>query len=201
MKLVADSLSLVRGGRTLLSGLSFALERGTALVVTGPNGAGKTTLVRTIAGLLQPAAGRVWLEGGQDERTVAEECHYVGHLDAVKASLTVVENAWFWCRFLGGTADRIGIALQAFGLDHLRDIPAAYLSAGQKRRLGLARLLLAERGLWLLDEPAASLDAASQDALIAVINAHLGAGGLVVAVTHAPLDIAPARELKLGTAA
>ena len=198
MKLVADRLSSIRGGRTLFSELSFAVEAGEALLLLGPNGAGKTTLIRTIAGLLGPAAGAIRIDGGDAERSVGEQCHYVGHLNALKSSLTVEENAAFWCRFLGGRRDGLDAALEAFGLAHLRDIPAAYLSAGQKRRLGLARVLLAERPVWLLDEPTVSLDSAAQTALARAVEGHLAAGGVVVAATHAPLGLPNSRELHLG---
>jgi heme exporter protein A len=199
MKLVADRLACIRGGRTLFTGLSFAVEPGRALVLTGPNGAGKTTLIRIIAGLLAPTAGKIALDGGDPGRGVSEQCHYVGHLNAVKASLTVEENARFWGRYLGGGDGRLVPALSAFGLGGLRDIPAGYLSAGQRRRLGLARVLLAERPIWLLDEPTASLDSESQGMLAGAVDAHLAGGGLVVAATHAPLGYANARELTLGS--
>jgi heme exporter protein A len=203
MQLVADAVTSIRGGRTLFSGLSFTVGGGEALLLLGPNGAGKTTLIRTIAGLLRADAGRIGLEGGDAERSVGEQCHYVGHLDALKASLTVEENAGFWCRYLGarGGGDRIEPALAAFGLAHLRDMPTAYLSAGQKRRLGLARVLLAERPIWLLDEPTVSLDRDAQAALAGAVDAHLGGGGLVVAATHTPLGFARTRELHLGSTA
>ena len=201
MKLVSDALTSVRGGRTLFMGLSFAVDGGEALLLTGPNGAGKTTLIRTIAGLFAPAAGRVRLDGGDPERSVAEQCHYVGHLNAIKGNLSVEENAAFWNGFLGGHADRVAAALAAFGLDALGDVPAAYLSAGQKRRLGLARILLAERPVWLLDEPTVSLDATAQDMLGRAVDNHMAAGGVVVAATHVPLPIGSARELRLGQAA
>jgi heme exporter protein A len=197
MRLVGDKLSSIRGGRTLFADLSFGAAAGEALLVMGPNGAGKTTLLRTIAGLLRPAAGRVFMEGGAPDRTLSEQCHYVGHANAIKTSLTVAENATFWSRFLGnGGASQA--ALETFGLAALGDIPAGYLSAGQKRRLGLARLLLAERPVWLLDEPTASLDGASQEALTGAVNAHLDRGGIVVAATHVPLGFNGARELHLG---
>jgi heme exporter protein A len=198
MKLVADRLRSIRGGRTLFSELSFAVEAGEALLLLGPNGAGKTTLIRTIAGLLPPGAGSIRVDGGDPERSVGEQCHYVGHLNALKSGLTVEQNAAFWCRFLGGRCDGLGAALEAFGLAHLRDIPAAYLSAGQKRRLGLARVLLAERPVWLLDEPTVSLDSAAQTALTRAVGGHLAAGGIVVAATHAPLGLPNSRELHLG---
>jgi heme exporter protein A len=200
MKLIAEGLTSIRGDRTLFAGLAFTIGGGEALLLLGPNGSGKTTLIRTVAGLLAPAAGTIRIEGGDAERSVGEQCHYVGHLNAVKSSLTVEENAKFWCRFLGGREDRVEEALAAFGLAALRDIPSAYLSAGQKRRLGLARVLLAERPIWLLDEPTVSLDSAAQDMLAAAATAHLAAGGLVIAATHAPLGVAGARELHLGRA-
>jgi heme exporter protein A len=200
MKLIADRLACVRGGRTLFSELSFAVEPCRALLLMGPNGAGKTSLIRIVAGLLVPAYGRVGLDGGEPERGLTEQCHYVGHLNAVKASLTVEENAGFWARYLGGGEAQIERALATFGLAALRDIPAGYLSAGQKRRLGLARVLLAERPIWLLDEPTASLDHGAQEMLTSAVNAHLADGGLVVAATHLALPFAGAREMHLGAA-
>jgi heme exporter protein A len=201
MKLIGENLSCVRGGAVIFSGLSFEVASGEALILGGPNGAGKTTLIRIIAGLLQPAAGHVRLQGGDGRRALAEECHYVGHLNAVKSNLTVEENVLFWSRFLGdGPAGALN-ALATFGLSRVRDIPAAYLSAGQKRRLGLARLLLAARPIWLLDEPTVSLDRTAQTALVAVIDAHVASGGMVLAATHIALGLAAARQLQLGSAA
>jgi heme exporter protein A len=200
MKLVVDGLAAIRGGRTLFSGLSFSVEAGEALLLLGPNGAGKTTLIRTVAGLFRPAGGAIRIEGGEDDRSLGEQCHYVGHLNAIKSSLSVEANAAFWCGFLGGRPDRVAAALDAFGLAGLGDIPAGYLSAGQKRRLGLARVLLAERPIWLLDEPTVSLDAAAQEALTRAVDAHIASGGLVVAATHTSLGFAGARELHLGRA-
>ncbi len=198
MKLLSDKLSSVRGGRTLFSDLSFGVAAGEALLVLGPNGAGKTTLLRMVAGLLHPAAGRVFLEGGVPDHALSEQCHYVGHANAVKAGLTVGENVRFWSRFLGGGNAAAQSALETFGLAALRDIPGGYLSAGQKRRLGLARLLAADRPVWLLDEPSASLDSAAQETLTGAVNAHLARGGIVVAATHVPLDFSKARELHIG---
>jgi heme exporter protein A len=205
MKLIADKLSTRRGGRILFSGLSFSVAAGEALLVTGPNGAGKTTLLRTLAGFLPPESGQVRLDGGAADAGIGEQCHYLGHANAVKPGLTVAENAIFWSGFLGGApvgapghdSGRLDAALATFGLDALRDIPSGYLSAGQRRRAGLMRLLLAPRPVWLLDEPTASLDQAGQEVLAGAVNAHLTAGGLVVAATHLPLAFKGARELRL----
>jgi heme exporter protein A len=201
MKLMAEAVGVMRGDRMVVTHLSFAVEAGEALVLVGPNGAGKTTLIRCIAGLLKPSAGQIRFEGGQPERALGEECHYVGHLNGVKASLTVEENAAFWCRYLGGAAEQVEPALATFGLVTTRDLPAGYLSAGQRRRLALTRLLLAARPVWLLDEPTVSLDRAARQTLTTVVDAHLATGGLVVAATHAPLGFARSRELQLGAAA
>ena len=203
MQLAADALAVMRGERIVFSGLSFAVSEGEALVLTGPNGSGKTTLIRVVAGLLRPSAGELRLEAGDAERSIGQHCHYVGHRGAVKSSMTVIENLEFWRSFLAkDSIDRLpgrdGAALDAFGLLELSQIPAGYLSDGQKRRLGLARLLLTRRRIWLLDEPYASLDAASQGILDAVIDRHLRGGGIAVIATHQPIDVASQRELQLG---
>jgi heme exporter protein A len=199
MQLVADKLCLDRGGRQVLDGISFIVETGEALLLTGPNGAGKTSLLRAIAGFLRPSTGQVRLEGGSKGADIAEQSHLLGHRDGVKASLTVRENAEFYLEYLGGTSgDDIPTALARLGLAGLAEIPAGYLSAGQRRRLGLSRLLLARRPLWLLDEPTVSLDSASIAALMDMISEHLGGGGLLIAATHVPLDLLGARELPLG---
>lgn len=203
MQLRAEKIIVLRGERAVIANLTFAVSGGEALVLTGPNGSGKTTLLRTIAGLIKPRSGVVDLDiDDADGRAVAEHCHYVGHQNAIKPSLTVMENATFWWRFLAEhPADRArgraGAALDAFGLLELSDIPAGYLSAGQKRRLGLARLLVTHRPVWLLDEPTSSLDAGSQGILESIIGRHLRGGGLAVIATHHPLDIAPQVELPL----
>ncbi|MCB1520696.1 MAG: heme ABC exporter ATP-binding protein CcmA [Hyphomicrobiaceae bacterium] len=204
MQLFVANLVVARGGRTIIDDLTFDVAGGEALLLTGRNGAGKTTLIRALAGYLRPIAGSVRLDGFDPERDVREACHYVGHLDANKASLSVMENVAFWQGYLGdggsGTAagDALWAALERFGLDALADIPAAYLSAGQKRRLSLCRLLVARRPLWLLDEPSVSLDAASTVLLADVIGEHVAAGGIVIAATHLPLGLGAARELRLG---
>src|SRR5690606_847419 len=182
--------------RRLFRDLGFALAGGEALAVTGPNGAGKSSLLRLIAGLLQPTEGRIVLDG-PEERTIAGLAHFIGHLDGVKAALTAAENLEFMRALLGGRPDGRS-ALAALGIERLADLPAAMFSAGQKRRLALARLLIAPRPLWLLDEPLTSLDADGQTVFASLARAHLQRGGLIVAATHAPLGIDGARELKLG---
>ena len=203
MRLIAENLGMARGGRRLLAGCSFALGPGEALAVTGPNGAGKSSLLRAIAGLLPLAAGTVLYEPS-GEASLAEQAHYLGHANALKPRLTARENLDFWAALLaapaGGERHTAAEALAAFGLAHIADLPCAYLSAGQKRRTALARLLVAPRPLWLLDEPAAGLDAASQALLEAAIRAHRASGGLVIAALHAPLDIGPLAALALGGA-
>lgn len=197
-RLAAVGLALDRGGRRLFEDVSFTVEAGESLVVTGPNGAGKSSLLRVVAGLLSPSEGTVRLEGGDDELPLAAQVHYLGHLDAVKPSLSVAEALGFWAVYLGGGRDRVDDALDAVGLLPLADLPSAYLSAGQRRRLALARLIAAPRPLWLLDEPTAALDAAAERRLGELIHDHVGGGGIVMAATHAELPIPAPRRLVLG---
>jgi heme exporter protein A len=198
MELIGWDLVCVRGGREVFSGLGFRVCAGEALVLTGPNGAGKTSLLRMIAGLLRPAAGRIELAGGEAELGVAEQAHYLGHQDALKPSLTVRENLQFWARYLGGGDEAVPSALAAVGLEELADLPAGYLSAGQRRRLSLARLLAVPRRLWLLDEPTAALDIAAQERLTALMREHLGGRGIIIVATHGSLGLDAARHLRLG---
>ncbi len=203
MQLVAEDLIIERGQRRVIDGLSFGVAAGETLVLTGANGSGKTTLLRALAGFIALTDGSVRLEGGDSEMTVAEQTHVVGHLNAVKASLTVTENLTFWRDYLSaGTPSehRIETALRHFGLDDLGEFPAAYLSAGQQRRLGLARLLVADRPLWLLDEPTVSLDTASSQRLVAAVNAHTKSGGIAVVAPHLPLALDTARTQQLASA-
>jgi heme exporter protein A len=151
-----------------------------------------------IAGLVRIAGGRLALEGGAADTPVGEQAHYLGHLDALKPALSVAENLRFWGQFLGTGGD-VTPALEAVGLSPLATLPAAYLSAGQKRRLSIARLLTVKRPIWLLDEPTSALDAASQERLTAVMRDHLGGGGLIVAATHMPIGLDSPRELRIGT--
>ena len=198
MRLSGVDVRCVRGGREVFAGLSFNADAGEALAVTGRNGSGKTSLLRLIAGLLLPSGGMIALEGGDPELTVAEQAHYLGHRDALKPALTVRENLSFWADFLGGGATRATVdCLAAVGLVHAIDLPAAYLSAGQRRRLSLARLLAVPRPLWLLDEPTAALDIAGQDMFAGLMRDHLGTGGIIVAATHGPLGI-EASEMRIG---
>lgn len=193
---------MARGDRMIVDGLSFALRAGEALLLTGANGAGKTTVLRALAGLMPIAGGSVLLEGGALDADVGEQCHFVGHLNGLKSGLSAQENLAFWANYLGG-AGAVGVseALERFELSALADVPAGALSAGQKRRLGLARLLVVQRPVWLLDEPTVSLDAQSVGLLAGVIEAHRGGGGMVIAATHLPLGLAGTRELRLAVAA
>ena len=200
MRLSAHDLGCVRGGREVFEGLNFAVVAGEALAVTGRNGAGKTTLLRVIAGLLEPAGGGLELTGGAPDASLAEQAHYLGHRDALKPALSVRENLEFWYAFLGGRDAPAASALEAVGLEGLAELPAAYLSAGQRRRLAIARLIAAPRPIWLLDEPTAALDAASQQRLGELMRDHLGGGGIIVAATHGPLGLEGGRELRLGAA-
>jgi len=205
MKLSGHDLTCVRSGRRVFSSISFSVEAGQALVLTGPNGAGKSSLLRVIAGLIRPVAGGVVLENGDPELSAGEQSHYVGHLDPIKPALTVTENLAFWARFLNGgrSVDETAFivrGLEAAGLEDLAELPAGYLSAGQRRRLSLARVLAAPRPVWLLDEPTTALDSASQERLQRVMQAHLAGGGIIVAATHGPLGLAEPAELRLGEA-
>jgi heme exporter protein A len=188
----------------VFSKVGFSVSAGKPLILVGPNGAGKSSLLRIIAGLVHPAEGILALEGGDPELSIGEQSHYVGHLDPLKPALTVLENLSFWARFLNGKGNVdahvvIERGLETVGLADLAQLPAGYLSAGQKRRLSLARVLTVPRPIWLLDEPTTALDAASQDRLRHLMQAHLSGGGLIIAATHGPLGLAEAEQLRLGT--
>ncbi len=200
MRLAVENLACIRGERRIFSDLSFALAPGDALLVLGRNGAGKSTLLDLLAGRLMPAAGAVRLDESGD-RTLAECLHYVGHRDALKSALTARENLDFARDFLGSPALSSREALEAVGLVHAAGLPVAYLSAGQRRRVALARLLVAHRPLWLLDEPTSALDTASQENLRRLMEEHRDRGGMIIATTHAPLPLKDAREIRIERAA
>ncbi|NBR34215.1 MAG: heme ABC exporter ATP-binding protein CcmA [Rhodobacteraceae bacterium] len=179
MSLQVSNLSVSRGGRTLLEGVTFDVDTGHALILRGPNGLGKTTLLRTLAGLQKPEAGTVHLP--------EEDAVYAGHLDGIKATLTVRENLMFWARVFG--TQSIDRALRTFDLSDLLDRSGGMLSAGQKRRLGLARLMVTGRKFWMLDEPTVSLDQASVAQFADMIRAHLASGGSAIMATHIDLGL------------
>lgn len=190
--LTAEKLTLSRGERALFEGLSFELKAGQALAIEGPNGAGKTSLLRLLAGFLAPAAGRITLrQDGQDITDAEERGKYIGwlgHHDALKGAFTVAEQLSFFMRLNGVAADMPAL-LDQVGLLRQEHLPCRYLSAGQKRRLGLARLLASNRPLWLLDEPFAALDSAGKALVARLMALHCGGGGMVLAATHEPLGL------------
>lgn len=203
MQIEASALSVERGGRIVFADLGFRLKAGEALRVTGPNGAGKSTLLKAIAGLLPLAAGKIEIAPSSDVRR-AELCHYIGHADALKPNLTAFENLAFLAALLAAGTARPGAAaveaaLERLGLAAVADLPAAYLSAGQKRRAALARLVAVARPIWLLDEPLTALDPPSQATVLEIMAAHIAAGGMIVVATHTGLPIGTA-DLPLGPA-
>jgi heme exporter protein A len=198
----ANDLACHRGGRVVFSGLSFSLARGKLLTVTGPNGSGKSSLLRLIAGLIRPAAGRFHIERASKEDAVT---HYFGHADALKPALTLRETLRFW-----GTVYRqegsvpldpdFDECAGRVGLRHAIDLPVGVFSAGQRRRVGLARLLISPRPLWLLDEPTSSLDRDGEALLGSLMQDHLAGGGLIVAATHQDLPLRADQTVDLGAA-
>lgn len=195
-------LACIRSERIVFARLNFSLQAGGALLLVGPNGSGKSSLLRVMAGLLKAAAGTLMWRGedvADDKDAHGARLHYVGHHDAVKPVLTVAENVRFWAGLWGeqGVDQRVADALDAFQIGHLAEIPGRFLSAGQKRRVTLARIIAAPAPLWLLDEPTTALDKATIKGLEALIAKHRADGGMVVASTHADMDMAEAKTLDL----
>ncbi len=198
---VAKSLRVERGGRVIVDGIDFDLRAGEALLALGRNGSGKSTLLRAIAGFLPLRGGEIQHFGLEAETPLPELCHYVGHADGLKTALTALDNLEFWATMLALSSSRNALspldALHRVGLKRVADFPVAYLSAGQKRRVALARLFVAPRPLWILDEPATALDVAAQAMLAEAFAAHRADGGMIIAATHAPLGLTDAKELRL----
>ena len=193
-----------RGERTVFAGLGFTLEPGSALLLRGPNGSGKSSLLRLMAGLAKPLSGSIKWDGeniNADPEAHNANLHYVGHADPVKPVLTVGENLRFWALMKnGGGKDEVTAALDQLGIGHLESVPGRFLSAGQKRRVNLARLLAAPAALWLLDEPTVGLDSESIEALTTAMAAQRDGGGMVIAATHATLALRDAGDLQFGAA-
>lgn len=198
MVLRAQGLACGRGDIVLAEGLDFSVTNGQCLLLRGPNGTGKTTLLLTLAGIVAPMAGSFALEGGDPE---LQQVHYCGHRNAIKPRLSVLENLDFWAALNGPTGTAAAEALDMVGLGGLATLDAGYLSAGQSRRLALARLLVSHRPLWLLDEPTAALDIEGHALVTQLIDAHLDVGGMAIAATHDPItlpDLARMETLVLG---
>lgn len=186
----------------IFSGISLSLSAGEGLVFTGPNGAGKSTALRAMLGLVGGAEGKTSFLAGEGAAPLplAFAAHYLAHLNAMKPEMTARENLVFWKALTGDFSDGHGMAVDeaadAVGLFEVLDLPFGFLSAGQKRRIAFSRLLCSHRPVWLLDEPTSALDSAARTLFSGLMNAHLSAGGIVIAATHEPLDLANTREMR-----
>jgi len=202
MKLVIKNLSGERSGQQIFTAVNFSLVPGQAMVVTGANGSGKSTLLRVIAGLLNPSAGSVSLNNSSpDEETpiAHEHMHYLGHQNALKLPMSVGENLNFWRQFCGKPLLSINEALDKVGLPGIAHLPAAYLSAGQKRRVAIARLLVSYKPVWIVDEPTSALDKASEILFAKLVEGHLDTGGMVIAATHQSLGLKSGKARQINT--
>jgi heme exporter protein A len=202
MRLVAEGLSATRGEDLIFQDISFEIGSGEALVVKGPNGSGKSTLLRVLAGLLPAEAGTATLlAAAHPVERLGEACHYLGHRNAMKRELTVDENLAFWKDFFGDFPGGAGVdvdeAVESVGLGGIAHLPFGYLSAGQQRRMAMAKLLVAWRPVWILDEPTAALDVAAETMFAGLVMAHLGRGGIAIAATHQPLGLEGVKELRM----
>ncbi len=203
MKLVVENLSVVRGEDQIFSALSFDIKAGQALIIRGANGVGKSSLLRALAGLLVPASGEIRLDDRDAEFAdvpLGELCHYLGNDNAMKGAMSVQENLHFWQNFAGQPHLDIDDALDMVGLDGLQTVPFSHLSTGQRRRIGIARLLVSYRPVWLLDEPVSGLDAQSEDQFSQLMKAHLEEDGIIVVATHVPLGLDQAVQLNMDEA-
>ncbi|MGI9350523.1 MAG: heme ABC exporter ATP-binding protein CcmA [Rhizobiaceae bacterium] len=201
MKLNVENLALCRAGQEIVSGISFSLAAGETLVVTGENGAGKSTTLRGIAGLLPLAEGTITLideTGKTFEQPVREYCHYLGHQNGMKSTLTVRENLSFWRAFMGEELMTVEQALDEVELAHTINLPFNYLSTGQMRRIAIARLLVSDRPIWILDEPTAGLDAQSVSLFTEIAKTFCSENGILITATHHPLGLKNTQSLEIG---
>lgn len=201
MRLSIENMTLKRAGHGVVNDLSFELSAGEALIVTGENGSGKSTTLRGVAGLLPLSAGTISLideTGKEFENPVREYCHYLGHQNGMKPSLSVRENLDFWQKFMGENLLSIEEALEEVDLAHTLDLPFYYLSAGQKRRVAIARLLVSDRPIWILDEPTSGLDAQSVSLFTSLAKTFVEDDGILIAATHLPLGLKKTKTLEIG---
>ena len=192
----AAQLSCRRGERLLFEGVHFTVVPGELLLLRGPNGVGKTTLLSALAGLVRPESGTITVTGRGEEDRPGDDLHLMSHQPAIKARLSAAENLNFWADLFGGDRKLVAPALERVGLKHVAGLEAGHFSAGQTRRLALARLLVADRPIWLLDEPTAALDGEGERLVIELIEAHLRRGGIAVAATHHDIPIPPPANVR-----